>query len=425
MEPMNKLKEKGISWLKWLEKYTKTDMLYLARGGFWGLISQISLVIMTFGLAIAFAHLVPKEVYGQYKYILSIISLLGTLTLTGLGTATLQSISRGYEGALSYAFWKNIKWSVLFFLGAGLISVYYFIHGNFTLAVSMLIAGCLWPFFNSTNFYSSLLIAKKDFRRITIYFDIIGNFVPYICLFVTMFLTKNPVFFVAVYIISNTLIGIILYRRIISIYKPNNKVDPEMLTYSKHLSLIGILSGLSDNLDQILVFHYVGAAELAVYNFATAIPDQIKGPVKNLGNMIFPKFAEREDKEIKSGMGLKMLILLAVCLIMTVGYIALAPYIFKIFFPKYLDSVFYSQIFSLSLISYIAIPANTYLVAKKKIREQYITNVTMSIFQIIILFVSVVVWGLIGLVVARVLVRTLSAVISIVFYNVSIKRVGT
>lgn len=414
---MEKIREKAISILKWSEKYTKTDMVYLAKGGFWGIVSQICLMFMTFGLAIAFAHLVPKETYGQYKYVLSIISLLGTVTLTGLGTAVMQSVSRGYEGTIEYAFWKNIKWSILFFSGAGIISIYYFLHQNFTLGISMLIVGCLWPFFNSTNLYSTLLVAKKDFRRLTIYFDIIGNLVPYLALFTTMFFTTNPLWFVMVYIISNTLIGLILYKRIISIYKPNKNIDPEMMSYSKHLSFVGVIAGIAGSLDQILVFHYIGATELAIYNFAMAIPDQIKGPIKSLTNMIFPKIAEKNDKEIREGMNHKMMVLFVLGICLTVGYIIIAPFIFHTFFPKYSESIFYSQIFSLSFLWITSLPASTYLDAKKKIKEIYFSNIFGSSLQIIILFVSVIQWGLFGLVLARVITRLMWSTMSIVLYN--------
>lgn len=283
----------------------------------------------------------------------------------------------------------------------------------------MLIAGCLWPFFTSTNLYSSLLIAKKDFKRVTIYFDLIGNIVPYLAIFGTMFVTQNPVWFVAVYIISNTVIGLILYARITTIYKPNTKVDPGVLGYSKHLSAIGILNTIADNMDQILVFHYVGAAQLAVYNFATAIPDQIKGPVKNLLNLLLPKFTERTDKEIHATMNNKFLLLFLACLIIVVGYIITAPFIYKIFFPQYLDSVIYSQIFSLSILSFAGTPSYIYLSARKKVRELYIANTIGSILQIIVVFVGIYMWGLIGLVVARVLMRIISSIIGIVLYRQS------
>ena len=416
---MENLKNKAISILRWSEKYTKTDMMYLAKGSFWAILSQIVVSFSTFLLAIAFAHYVSKEAYGQYKFILSIVSILSTLTLTGIGVGVLRSVSLGYEGTMQYAFWQNIKWSGLFFVGAGIVSIYYFKQGNITIALSLLIAGCLSPFFYSSNLYSSYLSAKKDFKRNSIYFDMIGNTFPSLSLFATMFFTNNPFWLVTVYFVSNTLIGIILYLKIAKIYKPNKSVDPEMMSYGKHLSFMNILNGVANNIDQILLFHYFGAVQLATYNFATALPDQIKGPMKNLTNMIFPKFTERSDKEIKENIVHKMLVLFAVSIILIICYILIAPFIFHTFFPKYNESIFYSQLFSISLLYIVSIPTNTYLIAKKKIKEQYIINISTSILQIVVLLIAIIKWGLVGLIIARIFIRmtiTLSSII--LYYNI-------
>jgi O-antigen/teichoic acid export membrane protein len=419
---MENIKNKFIALLRWSEKYTKTDMVYLAKGGFWATTSQICVSLMTFLLAIAFAHYVSKEAYGEYKYVLSVASILGAFTLSGLGTAVLQSVSRGYEGTLRYAFWKNIRWSTLFFLGATTTALYYLAHGNASLGISMLLVGCLWPFFTSTNLYSNYLIAKKDFKRSSIYFFIIGNLFPSLCLFATMLITSSVAYLIAVYTVSNTIIGAILYIRILKIYKPNKEVDPEMLGYGKHLSLINILIIVGSNIDQILAFHYIGAVELAIYNFAIAIPDQIKGPMKNLTGLIFPKFTERSDTEIRSGMKNKFLYLFIGSAVLIIVYILVSPYIFHIFFPKYTDSIFYSQIFSLSLLWMSSIPAETYLSAKKKIKELYLSNILIFILQIILMSFGVIFLGLLGLVLARVITRLSTSAVNILFYNKASKE---
>lgn len=417
---MQNLKNKTASGLRWLEKYTKTDMIYLSKGGFWTTLSQIILSTATLLMAFAWAHFVSKETFGQYKYVLSIMNLLGILTLSGIGTALLNSITSGHEGTLHYAFWQNIKWSALLFFTAFFLAIYYFLQGNNFLGISILVGGSVWPFLTSVNYYGTFLFAKKDFRRNVIYFDLIGNLFPYACLFTAMFLTDNPVWFVIVYFFSNLLIGFILYKRTVSIYKPNEKVDKGLINYSKHLSLISILNGIVDNIDQILVFHYIGAAELAIYNYAIAIPDQIKGPVKNLANLMFPKFGERSDREIKAGMGNKIMLLFFTSVLMTAVYIIAAPYIYRLLLPKYTDAIVYSQIFSLSLVYVIGIPATAYLTIKKKVKEQYISSITISILQIILTFVSIINWGLIGLIIARVIIRILSSLAIIVMYKTSI-----
>lgn len=416
---MEKLKNKIIAVLRWSEKYTKTDMTYLARGSFWNILSQIIVSASTLLLSIAFAHFVSKETYGEYKYILSIAGILSAFALSGLSAAVNKSVNQGYEGTLNNIFWKNIKWSVFFMLIAMGLSIYYFVNDNSSLGIAMLIVGSFSPFLNSTNLYNSYLEAKKDFKRSSIYFGIIGNVFPAFCLFISMIFVSKPLWFVVVYFTSNTLIGLILYFRVLKIYRPNKKVDQNALSYSKHLSLMGILSVIIGNIDQVLVFHYIGGAQLAIYNFAVAIPKQIKGPMKGLASLIFPKFSERGDSEIRAGMKNKILWLFLGGVVLITLYILSAPYIFKLLFPKYMDSVLYSQIFSLSLLWIVAIPADTYLSAKRKIKEQYIGNTISPIIQIILLFMGIIWWGLLGLVIARVATSLISSVISIILYEKS------
>jgi O-antigen/teichoic acid export membrane protein len=420
---MQGLKNKAILFLKWLEKYIKTDMIYLAQGGFWAIVSQVTLSIATLLLTIAFAKYLSKDTYGQYKYILSVANIFKILILSGIGMATLQSVTRGYEGTLRYAFWQNIKWSALFFLGSGLGAIYYFFHGNSTLGISLLIIGCISPFWTSTNLYSAYLTAKKDFRRNALYFDIMGNLFPYACLFLTMVLTNNVVWLIFVYFASNTLIGLVLYVRILKIYKPNDKIDPEMLHYSKHLSVLGIIGILSENIDQIMVFHFIGPAQLATYTFAVGIPDQIKGPVQNLGNLMFPKFVQRENKDIRSGMNNKILLLFISSIFIIIVYWLAAPYLYEWFFPKYVGSIFYSKIYALSLLWIISVPANTYLSAKKKIKEQYASVTYGFIAQVALMSLGIIYWGLLGLIIARVIIRLMITFIALVLYNKASKEV--
>jgi len=419
---MNPLRNHIYQLLRRSEGFFKTDMIYLTKGGFWFTVSSIIVSFMSFLLAISFAHFLTKEAYGEYKFVLAMVGILSSLTLSGLGSSVMRSVSRGFEGTLKYAFWTNIKWSIISFLGALGIAIYYFINDNYSLGLAILIAGSFSPFLSSTNLYSSYLTAKKDYKRHAIYFDILGNLLPYLTLFITMLITNNPLWLVSVYFSSNTLIGIILYRRVIKIYKPKPEIDNESLGYSKHLSLMNILNGVANNIDQILVFHYIGAAQLAIYNFATAIPNQTKGPLKGLANLMFPKFVERDEKEIQGNMKHKYMMMFFAALIMTIVYVLIAPFIFNTFFPKYTDSILYSQVFAISFLAITFNPAGIYLSAKKKIKEQYIGAIFTSLTQIITVTISVIYWGLIGLVVARVVVRIISSGTNALLYSSSVNK---
>jgi O-antigen/teichoic acid export membrane protein len=156
-------------YLRWTERFLKTDMVYVAKNGFWLTIGQGSSSLVSLLLAIAFAHFISKEAYGNYKYILSLGSMFGMFSLTGIGTSLVRSVAKGYDGTLRFDFWLNIRWSVLVFLGSLLSSIYYFSNDNYTLGASFLIIGSLSPFMTSASLHGAFLSGKKDFKRSSLY----------------------------------------------------------------------------------------------------------------------------------------------------------------------------------------------------------------------------------------------------------------
>src|ERR1700690_945950 len=208
---MLELKSRLTSILRWSERYTKTDMVYLASGGFLSLISQVTALAGSLVLAIMGSHYVPKTSYGQYKYILSIIALLSSFSLNGIGGAVLQSAAQGFDNALQKGFWANVRWSFVIFIGALVMALYYFFAGNATLAAEILIGGSLSPLLASASLFSPFLAGKKDFLYQTL-FSIGDNLIPTGLMIGPVVLTSNPLALVSVYFVSNTLAALFFYR---------------------------------------------------------------------------------------------------------------------------------------------------------------------------------------------------------------------
>ena len=110
---MQKLKSKAHNILRWSEKYTKTDMVYLAKGGSWFALGTALSWLISFGTALAFANLIPKETFGAYQYVLSIVGIFGIMTLTGMNTAISRAAARGKDGSLFEALKEKIRWGLL------------------------------------------------------------------------------------------------------------------------------------------------------------------------------------------------------------------------------------------------------------------------------------------------------------------------
>jgi O-antigen/teichoic acid export membrane protein len=414
---ISKIKNKAKNWLLWSQKYTKTDMLYLARGGFWLTLGQIISSASSFFLAIAFANLLPKETYGTYKYILSVTSILTIPALSGMGTAITQAVARGYEGSLIPALKTKIRWGLLGGLASLILAGYYYLQGDATLTISFLISAVFLPFMDSFGIYDSLLQGRKLFDVSTQYF-IISQIIAASALIAALFLTKNLFLILLAYFASWTLMRFIFLKITLKKFTPNQNQDPKTISYGKHLSLIGVIGTIAAYLDRLLIFHYLGAAQVAIYSIAIAPPEQIKGLFKNVNFLALPKFSQRSKEEIKKTILSKTLQIILITIPVVVVYILLAPFIFKLFFPKYLDAVIFSQIFALSLITAGGIIPYTALQSQTAQKELYLFNFASSIFQIISLFIGVYFFGIMGAIIARIATRFFNLITILYLKNI-------
>ncbi len=398
-------------WFKFAEKHLKTDTIYLARGGFWLVTSQIIAMAAGFGISLAFAHLFPKEGYGTYKFILSVAGILSVFSLTQMGTAVTRAVARGYEGSLERGFKINLKLGILIFLGGLALTVYYAINENYVLAISFALAGIFIPITSSSALYDAYLLGKKDFRSSTL-FSIMRNTTPAIFLIATLFLTDSVVILMAVYFITGAIIPFLLYRLALTkSRKQNATVDPELKSYSAHLSAMEVLGQAANLLDKILVFHFLGAVPLAIYAFATAPVEQLQGGKKILSSLIFPKVSERTFEELQESGPRKAVLLTLYALGLSGAYILIAPYFYSFFYPQYIDSVIYSQVYSLTLLAVSGTIFDSTLTAHNKKKELYVHRITMPIIKIGLFVTLLPLYGIMGLIVSHVIVRVSAGIL--------------
>jgi len=401
----------------------RTDLRYIFHGMSWSIVGQTAAVLSSLALSVVLSHAVSKEIYGTYKYVLSFVAILSVLSLNNVGGAVFQSVARGFDGALKEGFRVNLHWSIAIFAGAVAAGAYYFFAHNLTLAFAILIGGCISPFITSANIFGAYLGAKKDFARQTLYMDVWGNAIPVALLIATAYVSPRVVSLVAAYFIGNAAVALYFYFRTRRVYgvKKDAATDPHMIAYGKHISVIGVLAGIAGNVDKLLLFHYVAASELAVYAFATGILDQLKGPIKTLDTMMQARFATRTDADLQSGIPSKMLWMFLFSIITVLAFIAVAPVLYRLLFPAYLEAVPYARVYAFSLLGITFYPIASYIVAKsiesnRRLRDQYLLIVIPSIIQIAAIFVGILGWGLWGLVVARVASSFATGLVTILIY---------
>jgi O-antigen/teichoic acid export membrane protein len=398
-----------------LERHLKTDIAYFASSGFWlnlnsGFGAAVSLV-----LSILFANYLSKDVYGTYRYIISIAGIGSAFALTGMNVAVIRAVAQGWNGIFKKALVEQLKWCWPQFLFSFVVSAYYFIHGNSIYGFSFLFISVVAPLSGIANTYGSVLYGKKDFRRSAWYS--IGSSAIYLIamsstvLFAGTSVVMLVVAFYGANFIANSFFCLRTYRLysaeqsfVQSADQPKQDLyRAEDVNYAKHLSVMNIIGTLAAQLDNVLVYYFLGPISLALYSFAVIIPERIRVLFGFIAAAAFPKIAEKNLDSIKSNLSRKTWQLVFLALGISAVYIAIAPEFFKLFFPQYQSVVIYSQIFSLSLVAIATNISFTALQAHRQQRELYSVSIGVPVIKIIATVVGVYYFGIWGAIASKML----------------------
>ena len=412
---VEKFKSRAYELLRKTEKYTKTDMVYLARGGFWLSLKTALSMLIAFGLSVAFANLLPKETFGEYKYIFSLFGLLAIPTLLGMGTSVTKSVAQGYEGTPIAAVKIKILWGMLGSIASAAVATYYFLQGNTGLAGAFGIVAIFLPFVDTFGLFNAITTGKQLFRVSVIYETVIQAFSA-IAIATSLFLTDNLLIILLVYFTVYTTARFVVFQIVMRKHTKNREVDVAAITYGKHLSVMEVLGVISGTIDSILLWQFLGAGPLAVYSFAKAIPAQINGALKKIVVLAYPKFTLRDFQSIKEPLTQKMLKLFLLIAVIIAVYIVVAPYIFNIFFPQYTDAIFYSQIFALSLLLFPQKFITTLFQAHARKKVLYISSTVTPFVRLALALILIPSFGIMGAIFTEIGARTFSMlVISFLF----------
>ncbi|HTR18363.1 MAG TPA: oligosaccharide flippase family protein [Candidatus Paceibacterota bacterium] len=406
--------ERAVRFLRWSERYTKTDMVYLAGAGFWSNLNFVIVSVFALLLSIAFANLLPKDVFGLYQYLLSLSALLTAITLAGMNNAVSQSVARGFEGDLRASVRIQLLWSIVP-LAIGLVAaLYYFLHGNGTLGAGLVVIALLSPLTNVYNTYNAFLQGKREFKRIFTYGTAV-NLIYYASIFIGVFFFKDALVLVFINLASNALGTLFVYFRTLKSYKPNDKTDPQTIPFGAHLSAMNAFGTIVTQLDSILVFHFLGAVQLAVYSFASMIPERVGGIFKFVSVAALPKFSNQTREEVKRHIISKTLRAALAGAAMTLAYVILAPFFFHLLFPKYLDALPYTELYSLIIITIASNLAFTALVSLRMQRELYVFNIISPIVLLALQVPLIIYFGIPGILAARVISNLINILLALLF----------
>ncbi len=410
--------EKIKKILLWSQKYTKTDMIYLARGGFWISASRIFLILSAFGLSILYANLLSPETYGIYKYIISVAGIIGIFSLTGLDDAVAQTVASGSTKILKDAFITSLKWSFGIIIAGLSGAAYYYLLGNNLLAISLLIMAILLPLQQGANLSDPYFLGKRDFKT-RAYRIIFQNLIYVIAITFTLLITKNPLYLIIVYFTINTTTSLIIYLLAKKQIDRPEKITKESIDFAKRLTANKFIGLTVKNIDKILVFHFLGPIQLAVYTFAVTPAQQIIDFLKpTLKDLLLPKLSQKSLIEIKLSAKNKIIKLLLVPLPIIIFYVLVAPLIYKTLFPAYQQAVIFSQILIFNLLSLPDVLFSQSLIAHVKKRQLHYLNFVNGLANLICLLILLPLYGIWGVILTKLITQIVTSLtLFILFYT--------
>lgn len=333
-----------------LESIFHIDADYVLRNGGWTLLGQIITAITVLASTAILAHYMPQENFGVYRFVLAIIPLLVITSLPGVPIALTRAIAQGKYVSIHSIARIRIQWGLIGSAIALLLAGYYAVHSNTVMLSAFLLVAIFTPLQESLLLYPAYLKGMHNFKMAT-WYETLGRVSQALLLIGTVLYTQNIIVLVATYLIGIAVTRLLLY--IIVFRNTRFKTSApdatiETIAHSKELSVVAVLGATLTNIDKVIVWHYFGAAPLAVYTVAQLLPMQALAFLDGLIQVALPKLSGKmwdptTTRDFLKRGGKLFIITIPITLI----YILLAPFIFSVIFPSYGNApILMTQIFA-------------------------------------------------------------------------------
>lgn len=405
-----------VSKLNWLSSYLSLDLNYFVGGGFWLIVANSLSIVGGIFLSSLFARIWPKETYGQFSFLMSLLGIASILALPGMSQAVTQAASEGKDGVFKKASRAVALWSLVGVVFLTIIAFYFYLNASSALATAILLSALLFPVISGASLYNSFLAGKKLFKKVAI----LGFVAQVVSILATAFALLYWPDLVVVSFFSTGSTAIVNFVLTLLALKEakNDLLDENLLKMGIHLSFSQFFTISADYLDKLFIPVFLGFTNNAIYAFAILIPMQIHAFLKIFTTLGQPKVARIDEKQLGRDLTQKSLQLELLILILVAAYILVSPYVFAALYPAYMESALQlSQVFSLSLLYF---PSNLFglgLIKKRDSASIYKLNISYLALTAISLLVLVPAFGLWGAVISKVVVRFIQGFIQFYLFK--------
>lgn len=372
------------------------DLHYFAKGGFWLTASQVATGITGFILSIIYARFLSKQAFGQYTYVLSFVSFFAIFAYPGMDKAIVRAVAQGRDLIVKQATKKTLPWAIISALPLLALSGYYLLKPSpdpslgktfiivFILTVPLWVFRFFHPYFIGSNQLKLFFLATTAHQLLSL-----------IGLGLAAVFLKTPFFLLLVGLTIQTLLSLafsLFSFHLLRFRQP----QPHDFAYAQKMNDVIIFSNLSQYADKIILAKLLGFEAVAVYTFARIVPDQIRGVLRNISVLTLPKLSLLGPTHNFNQFKTKLRLFVGIAGLVTLFYFLAAPFIFRVFFPAYIESIVLTRIMSLLVVSAPALVITSLFESQANIRTLRWQIYPTHILQLVLLITFSWLWGAIG-----------------------------
>ncbi|KKW05359.1 MAG: Polysaccharide biosynthesis protein [Candidatus Moranbacteria bacterium GW2011_GWE1_49_15] len=398
-----KNKVRIVDFLRRYGRKIGLDLTYFVKNGFWVAARQAIAAISALSVSVAFARLSSQEVFGQYQFVLSFLAVVSVISLPGLNTSIIRSVSKGFEGDYRRAVRTSFLWSLIGIPILLVIGGYFYVSQSHALGIAIMLSSVFFPFFYAPNTWDSFLQGKHRFD-VSAKYAAVQSTISAIAVITVIFLGRtNLIAVIVAYLASYTFFNCYYYVKSLR-YVSNERKDEDAISYGWFLTKMTFLGTIAENLDKIIIGIFISPSALAAYYVVSFLPLKAKDFMKPFFGLFLPKFSTMNGSidglvKQKKAMIIKASFLIA---IMVIAYYFLIEWVnLLVFGSEYAAYYSYSKYYSVLLLLFV--PLNIlgkYVLAVKDKTTLLLSNVAYPIVRSILNVVFIYKLGILGAVVA-------------------------
>lgn len=402
--------------IKILDKYTDKvglNLRYFFKNGTWMAMKSIVSAIGGIILSVAFARFSTKDIYGQYSFLISILTIISFFSLPGLNTAIFRANSKKYDGVYLEAIKLSFKFSILGMVVLLFFGLYFlYIKNNSAIGISLLFCVLFFPLLYVYNKWDILLQSKEKFYLSAKYYSVM-TIISYCLVAVAVFLRReNLIVIFSTYIILNSFFNVIFHIKTKK-YLENKKEEDGWKKSGFIVSAFSLVNLAYDNLDKILLAIFLNPASVAIYSISMVVCNQLKNFINSIIRIYVPKIYKL-DIEIffnKTKRVMPFLFFVVGGMILLV-FLIVPKLIIFLYTENYFESIFYAQLSLIAIPFYMIVSVLTFLLNKEK-KESFriISLVVSGAITFALYFILIPIFGILGAIISSILFYVIQAIL--------------